>query len=119
MDDPLEFPDLNTSDSAEPTQEVATSRMRRTGPFTKRHKGAGSVEALAGESRGGLSRRAALQRLAILGVGGSAAAALTSACDNGGSPTSGSSQVPGSPAPSGEWPDRTRLPIPRTRRSAR
>ena len=112
MDESLEFPDLNASDSAESTQEVATSRMRRTGLFTKRNENFGSVEAVAGESRGGLSRRAALQRLAILGVGGSAAAALTSACDNGGSPTSGSSQVPGSPAPSGEWPDRSRLPIP-------
>lgn len=56
-----------------------------------------------------MSRRDALRRLAILGVGGSAAVTLLAACDNAGGPST--EPAPGAP-PSGEWPDRTRLPIP-------
>ncbi|WP_273732915.1 arylsulfatase [Mycolicibacterium septicum] len=67
-----------------------------------------SVEAVVSERRRGLSRRAALQRLAVLGVGGSAAVALLAACENQGGP--GPGQTPGEP-PSGEWPDRSKLPI--------
>lgn len=63
---------------------------------------------MASERRRGLSRRAALQRLAVLGIGGSAAVALLAACENQGGP--GPGQPPGKP-PSGEWPDRSKLPI--------
>lgn len=69
-----------------------------------------SVESVVEDRRGGLSRREALRRLGILGMSGTAAVSLLAACDSTGDPSP--EPTPGAGPPSGEWPDRTRLPIP-------
>jgi arylsulfatase len=88
-----------------------TESASRPDAFTREHQNRDSVEAVVADRLSGLSRRAALHRLVLLGVAGPAAVSLISACDDAGGPSPGPSPTPGVSG-SGEWPDRTRLPIP-------
>ncbi len=71
-----------------------------------------SIETVIDEHRGGLSRREAIRRLGVLGLGASAAASLLAACDTPSTPAPGTPSNPGGTTASGDWPDRTHLPIP-------